>query len=422
MRGLSVVALGAAMVYTLYDYAGYQSVPQIGDEVIAPVRTIPLAVVIPILLTGAAYVALNLGVFGVFTDRGGELDVRGLASGRTQRRTRRGHDRHGDDLDHVFRLRVRRSARRVARAAYAAACDGDFLASFANLHGSKRFPNVSLLALGLLALPATLFPLDAVINALTAGLVLVQGVGCNLAVMVLRRRVQLAPFRSPFYPLPTLVALMAWLFMFWSSGPVAMAFGAATLASGAGIFLVRAHLRGTWPFALAASLLLALAVMPRPAGAATFTHARIVQRDGTPQLRVDGRPSSSSAARSSTNGSRPNAGAPRCSRCARSARTRSTSTCRGTGTKSPTVNSTSTATPTRAGTLRRVLALARELGFHLIVRPGPVIRNEWRNGGYPAWLLDGPDYDMPLHDVLEGRYPATATLQNAHARRRRRNG
>ena len=22
---------------------------------------------------------------------------------------------------------------------------------------------------------------------------------------------------------------------------------------------------------------------------------------------------------------------------------------------------------------------------------------------------------MPLHDVLEGRYPATATLQNAHA-------
>ncbi|MBV8245930.1 MAG: hypothetical protein JOZ38_08420, partial [Candidatus Eremiobacteraeota bacterium] len=48
-------------------------------------------------------------------------------------------------------------------------------------------------------------------------------------------------------------------------------------------------------------------------------------------------------------------------------------------------------------------------------RPGPVIRNEWRNGGYPAWLLRRPEYDMPLHDVLEGRYPATATLQNAHS-------
>jgi len=60
-------------------------------------------------------------------------------------------------------------------------------------------------------------------------------------------------------------------------------------------------------------------------------------------------------------------------------------------------------------------ALARELGFHLIVRPGPVIRNEWRNGGYPDWLLRRPEYDMPQHDILEGRYPATATLQNAHS-------
>jgi hypothetical protein len=65
--------------------------------------------------------------------------------------------------------------------------------------------------------------------------------------------------------------------------------------------------------------------------------------------------------------------------------------------------------------LREVLRLGAELGFRFIVRPGPVIRNEWRNGGYPAWLLVRPEYDMPLHDVLEGRYPATATLQNAHS-------
>ena len=62
-----------------------------------------------------------------------------------------------------------------------------------------------------------------------------------------------------------------------------------------------------------------------------------------------------------------------------------------------------------------LLKLTHELGFKLILRPGPVIRNEWRNGGYPAWLLQRPQYNMPLHDVLEGRYPATATLQNAHA-------
>ena len=30
-------------------------------------------------------------------------------------------------------------------------------------------------------------------------------------------------------------------------------------------------------------------------------------------------------------------------------------------------------------------------------------------------LVEQPAYNMPLHDILEGRYPATATLQNAHA-------
>ncbi len=65
--------------------------------------------------------------------------------------------------------------------------------------------------------------------------------------------------------------------------------------------------------------------------------------------------------------------------------------------------------------VRGLFALIAADGFRVIVRPGPVIRNEWRNGGYPAWLLVRKPYDMPLHDILQGRYPATATLQNAHA-------
>jgi hypothetical protein len=65
--------------------------------------------------------------------------------------------------------------------------------------------------------------------------------------------------------------------------------------------------------------------------------------------------------------------------------------------------------------LQALFSLIHRDGFKVVVRPGPVIRNEWRNGGYPAWLLEQPPYDMPLHDVLEGRYPATATFQNAHA-------
>ena len=65
--------------------------------------------------------------------------------------------------------------------------------------------------------------------------------------------------------------------------------------------------------------------------------------------------------------------------------------------------------------LRGLVRLASSMGFYFVVRPGPVIRNEWRNAGYPAWLLQRPEYRMPLHDILEGRYPATATLQNARS-------
>ena len=65
--------------------------------------------------------------------------------------------------------------------------------------------------------------------------------------------------------------------------------------------------------------------------------------------------------------------------------------------------------------VRALFALIAADGFRIIVRPGPLIRNEWRNGGYPAWLLVRKSYRMPLHDILQGRYPATATFQNAHA-------
>jgi amino acid transporter len=415
VKGLSIAGLGAAMVYTLYDYAGYNDVCQIGDEVTAPVRTIPRAVVLSIAVVGGAYVALNLGVFSALPlhDVANSTFVASLAVERTAG--------HAMAVAVTFAILVTAFASTyglllgASRVPYAAACDGDFLSSFARLHPTKRFPQVSLVALGLLALPATLFPLDTVINVLTAGIVLVQGVGGNVAVVLLRRRADLAPFRLPLYPLPVAVALAAWLFLFWSSGTVAMAFGLATLAAGAAIYLIRARYRRAWPFALAAMLLAAAFAPPQPARAATFTHARIVQRDGAPQLLVDGKPFFFFG------------GAFFYERIPPERWRASMLAMRALGANTLDLyvpwnwhepadgafDFDGHTNPRR--NLRLVLRLARELGFHLIVRPGPVIRNEWRNGGYPAWLLKRPAYGMPLHDVLEGRYPATATLQNAHS-------
>jgi amino acid transporter len=413
-HGFGIAAFGAALVITLYDYAGYNDVCQVGDEVIAPARTIPLAILISIGIVAVTYVALNLGVFATLPIReiAASTSVASLAVERAW----------GHLPASVVTVAILITAFAstyggllgASRVPYAAALEGDFLPAFGRLHPTKHFPYVSLLAIGLLALPATLFPLDAVINALTAGAAIVAGVGQTLAVIRLRAVAASAPFRLPLYPLPALVAMSAWLFLFWSSGPSAMLFGALTLAAGGAVFLTRARRLRAWPFAVAA-LALVCAWLPAPAGAQTFDHARIVQRDGTPQLLVDGAPFFFFG------------GAFFYERLPPERWREAMLQMRALGANTLDLyvpwnwheiadgafDFDGHTNPRR--NLREVLRLARELGFHLIVRPGPVIRNEWRNGGYPAWLLERPAYGMPLHDVLEGRYPATATLQNANS-------
>lgn len=44
--------------------------------------------------------------------------------------------------------------------------------------------------------------------------------------------------------------------------------------------------------------------------------------------------------------------------------------------------------------LGRFLELVRDAGLHAIVRPGPFICAEWKNGGLPSWLLSTPDIEL----------------------------
>lgn len=240
-RGLGTAAFGAALVITLYDYGGYNGICSLGDEVIAPARTIPRAVIVSVGCVALAYVALNLGIFAALPigDVARSTFVASVAVERTA----------GPVAAAVVTVAILVTAFAstyglllgASRVPYAAALDGDFLPVFARLHTTKRLPHVSLLALGLLALPASLFPLDAVINALTAGIVLVQGAATNLALLRVRARGDRAPFRLPLHPLPALIALGSWLFLFWSSGQTAMVFGITTLAVGALVYAFSAR-------------------------------------------------------------------------------------------------------------------------------------------------------------------------------------
>src|SRR5205085_2428629 len=57
--------LGAAMTIAVYDYLGYYNVCHLGDEVVAPARTIPRAVMISIAIVATAYLMMNISILGV---------------------------------------------------------------------------------------------------------------------------------------------------------------------------------------------------------------------------------------------------------------------------------------------------------------------------------------------------------------------
>ncbi|MBO5773246.1 MAG: beta-galactosidase [Clostridia bacterium] len=40
-----------------------------------------------------------------------------------------------------------------------------------------------------------------------------------------------------------------------------------------------------------------------------------------------------------------------------------------------------------ANDIKKFIAIAKEIGLYVIVRPGPYICAEWDFGGFPAWLL-----------------------------------
>ncbi|HKQ80184.1 MAG TPA: beta-galactosidase [Blastocatellia bacterium] len=60
--------------------------------------------------------------------------------------------------------------------------------------------------------------------------------------------------------------------------------------------------------------------------------------------------------------------------------------------------------------VKGLLAMIDEMGFAVIARPGPVILNEWKNGGYPDWLLARPEYNMNEAARLDGHYPPLSGL------------
>ncbi len=232
--------LGAAARVGIYDYLGYYNICYIGDEVRNPGRVIPRSILISVLAVAVIYIAINLSIIGVvpwrdFVPNTAHPQSDFIVSIFMERI-------YGSGVATAFTLLVLWTAfgsvfallLGYSRIPYAAATDGTFFSVFAKVHPEKHFPHVSLLLIGAISIAASTLSLGMVIDALITTRILIQFMGQIVAVALLRRdRPDLdRPFRIWLYPLPNLVALAGWVFVFSTSGATVILFGLVTLLAG----------------------------------------------------------------------------------------------------------------------------------------------------------------------------------------------
>jgi amino acid transporter len=137
-----------------------------------------------------------------------------------------------------------------SRVAYSAAQDGVFFRGFGQLHPKHRIPHRALLAMGGVIAVGTFFSLTDVIAVLISATLLVQSIGQIVALTVLRReRPDLPrPYRQWLYPVPSVVALLGWTYMYLAAGWVPVGLSLLWLALGCAAYLLWARQARTWPF------------------------------------------------------------------------------------------------------------------------------------------------------------------------------
>lgn len=242
--------LGAGLLIAIYDYMGYYTAAYLGDEVRNPGYVIPRSIIFSIVGVGLIYLTMNTLVVGVvpWKEAAKSTDIGTLfmqhAWGQTGARV-------------ITLLIILTAFASVftgllggSRLPFNAARDGLFFKPFGRLHPTYHFPYVSLLAMGVITAVACFFSLSTILSALIAVSVVVQFIGQIGALFLLRlKQPELdRPYRQWLYPLPSLLALVGWLYVFFSSGRSAIALAVVWTALGVGAYLAWARYERAWPF------------------------------------------------------------------------------------------------------------------------------------------------------------------------------
>jgi amino acid transporter len=252
------VGLGAASRIGIYDYLGYYDVCYIGDEVQNPGRVIPRSIIISTITVALIYIGINFSIIGVVPWRefvpAEKFPASNFIVSVFMQKI------YGGTVATIFTLLVLWTAfgsvfallLGYSRIPFAAAESGYFFKVFGRLHPTKDFPYISLVVLGILSIFAGFFSLGTVIDALIVTRILVQFMGQIVGLILLRRQKpdMPRPYRMWLYPIPAIVALLGWIFVFATTQVDVILFGVGVLAVGCVVFLLWSRNTRRWPFAL----------------------------------------------------------------------------------------------------------------------------------------------------------------------------
>ncbi len=252
-----LLGLGAASRVGVYDYLGYYDICYIGEEVRNPGRTIPRSIIISVIAVALIYFSINLSIIGVVPWRefvpAAEKPASQFVVSLMMERI------YGPKVASILTVMILWTAfgsvfallLGYSRIPFAAARDGYFFKVFARLHPRGGFPSVSLVTIGVISIVCSFLPLGIVIDVLIATRIIVQFIGQIFALTLLRRRApeMVRPYRMWLYPLPSLLALFGWVFVFATSGSKIILFSLAALGLGVLGYLGWAYRTSLWPFA-----------------------------------------------------------------------------------------------------------------------------------------------------------------------------
>jgi amino acid transporter len=240
-----MLGLGMALAIAMYDFLGYYQICYLGDEVAEPARTIPRSILISVVAIALVYLVMNVSILGVLPWR----EVMATQHVATDLMLRV----YGTRAAGVVTLMIIWTALAsvfaallgYSRVPYASARAGHFFRLFAATHPTGQFPHRSLLLISGMAMVACLFDLGTVISALLTSRILIQFVSQIVTVFLLRSspegRKRLV-FRMPWFPVPAVMALLGWLFVFGTSEWIVLAYGLGTLQLGMEAFAIRDRL------------------------------------------------------------------------------------------------------------------------------------------------------------------------------------